>query len=303
VVFAVRFYGQDPQQDRETPRWVGDEPGLRWLSFAGGGRAQGKTIRIPAVWDPRADFTHKYVEPVVAALAARLDGKPHVWYVQAALGHLGNMTVQPSAGGARAILDPASGWSAGAWEKYCREVVGTYRRHFRSAPPLLIDEMMLLRDRDTDNGQQEAARIIGRELAPAGVALVQLQVEGTRETIPPFFRHARALAAHGALRNAERGLGRYGVGDDWPLWVPEKRRDQGGTRGRDEVWLRQAVKYAFGGIEGAPPLPTTILCCQLPETLASHPDAPEFRPEVARAMKEASARLQEQDRQIFGSDN
>jgi hypothetical protein len=253
VVLALRFYGQDPVEGREIPSWVYRESGLSWVSFPGGGRAQGEKIRIPAVWNPEACFAVRYVEPLVRALARKLDGDPHVWYVQAALGHLGNLTVQPSAGGAEAILRPGSGWSVEAWSRYAREVLAVYRKHFRSTPLMVIDEVQLLRHKGEKNYQAEAARI-----------------------------------------------GRYGAGDDWPLWVPKERRDQGGTRGRDDEFLRRAITFAFGGA-GMPRLPTTILLCQLPEALASHPDADGYKPEVRRILKEASGRLQENDMRIFGA--
>src|SRR5262249_38015934 len=143
--------------------------------------------------------------------------------------------------------------------------------------------------------------IIGKELAHDAVSFIQYQLEGNDKDITPFFNHVKALDAHGAFHNAEKGLGRYGAGDDWPLWVPEKRRTRPATRGRDEIVLRRATNYAFGGLNGVRKLPTTILLCQLPEILASHPLYEDYRPEVYQILQQVSRRLQENDRRIFQS--
>jgi hypothetical protein len=251
-------------------------------------------------WSADVDFAGTYVAPVVRALAKEFDGNRHVWYVQVALGHLGNLTAQPSPKGREALLKPASQWTPAVWQEYCRKVLPVYREHFHSTPLLVVDEAMLLRDKKRQDYQEEAAKILGQEFARAGVTFVQFQLEGNTKDIMPFFDHVRALDAQGAYENAQKGVGRLGTGDDWPLWVPENRRNQGGTRGRDEAFLRHAIAYGFGDAGSPRKLPTTILLCQLPEILASHPEFEDYRPEVNKILKEASQRLHENDQQIFG---
>jgi len=68
-----------------------------------------------------------------------------------------------------------------------------------------------------------------------------------------------------------------------------------------ENYLRKSLDYAFGGIDGIPAIPTTILFCQKPEILASNPNNRNYRPEVAEALKKARERLKKNDLLIFGS--
>src|SRR5262249_34922117 len=96
-----------------------------------------------------------------------------------------------------------------------------------------------------------------------------------------------------------RGQVRYGVGDDWPLWVPENRRQTGGTKGRDHEFLRQSIANGFGGTNRPPGLPAAILPLRLPEILASTPHAPDYQPNVHQILTDASQQLEENDRRFF----
>jgi hypothetical protein len=70
---------------------------------------------------------------------------------------------------------------------------------------------------------------------------------------------------------------RLGLGDDWPLWIPEKRRIKNGKflADRDEAGLGRELQYAFGGVEELPKTHISILYVLQTEMEACHPDNPD----------------------------
>lgn len=282
VVVGLALYGQ-AVDDQQTPPWIYDEPSVRKLEFAGGGTAKGRKIRIPVVWDP--GFVEKHVDPMVGKFAAKFDGDPRVWYVMPGFGHIGNITCQPSKEGAAACLK--AGWTPQAWQDYCRRVAAVYRRHFTRTPIFLKAAGMLIRDRRHDYYKETCGQIL-LEMANQGACVVHFGLESDRSEMQDVYQHIEPL-----LLAVESGRSRLGLGDDWPLWVPESRRGQGPTLGHDEEHLRRTLENAFVGRDGKTPLPTTVLFCQQPEILASHPKAEEYRPAVAGALRWARQKLKE----------
>lgn len=289
VVVCPVLYGQNPD-DSLTPSWVYQQPGVRGVTFHGGGTAKGQLVRIPAVWDP--GFADRFVEPLAGALAGALAGNRHVWYVRPGFGHIGNLTAQPSKEGAPVLL--RAGFTPEKWEAYCRRSMAIYRRHFPDTPMLVMASALLVRDRRRDNYRHDLADLVA-EFGRDGAAVVHFDLEGERSRVAGA---AADLAAVAPL--AERGLTRLGLGDDWPLWVPAARRDQEPTRGHDDAYLRRVLDLAFGGVDGVPRLPTTILYCQLPEIQASHPSHRDYHAPVAEALRKARERLLANDRRFFG---
>ncbi len=289
VALNVVLYGQ-AVDDALTPPWLYEQTSVRAISFSGGGQAKGRTIRVPAVWDE--GFLEKYVEPMVEALARALDGNPAVWYVIPAFGHIGAMTAQPSKEGAQAFLK--AGWTVEKWNSYCRRTVNVYQRHFKKTPLFLKFERMFIRDRKHRYYEKEAAEL-AKEFGKKGVALIHLGLEADKESMMEAYRNLTEV-----IPVAHKGITRIGRGDDWPLWVPESRRQHKPTQGHDDKYFQKSLENAFGGLEGVPQVPTTILFCQEPEILASHPASSEYRPAVGEILKNARTRLKKVDQGIFG---
>ena len=290
VVIGLVLYGQTVD-DAKTPPWIYAQPNVREISFSGGGTAKGRQIRVPAVWDE--GFVEKYAEPMIEAFAKTFDGNPNVWYIMPGLGSNGNIAAQPSKDGAPAFL--AAGWTPEKWSNYCRQIMTVYQKHFRRTPLLLKSGGRFLRDPQRDNYNREAVELL-TEFGKQGTSLIHFSLEADKTTMMEVYSN---LA--GVVPDAQKGINRIGLGDDWPLWVPESRRKKGPTENHDENYLRKLLDYAFGGIDGIPAIPTTILFCQKPEILASNPNNRNYRPEVAEALKKARERLKKNDLLIFGS--
>ncbi|GEM_PF-1738128 len=287
VVLNFPLYGQSVN-DPQTPAWIYEQPGVRAISFHGGGTAKGQMIRIPAVWDK--GFAEQYVDPRVEALAKVLDGNPNIWYIMPGLGHIGNLNAQPSKEGAPALLH--AGWTPEKWSDYTRRTIEIYQKHFLRTP-LVIKSSGVLIGKSRTNPYQSEAAALHTELGKRGVALIHFGLEAEKEPMLKVYKNIE-----GFIPYARQGITRLGLGDDWPLWVPESRRKKGPTQGYDEDNLKKILDYAFGGIDGLPETPTTILFCQEPEILASYPDAPDYRPQVAEVLKKARERLKENERAI-----
>jgi hypothetical protein len=107
------------------------------------------------------------------------------------------------------------------------------------------------------------------------------------------------------LPSANNGTIRIGIGDDWPLWVPVSRREQKVTLMHDEGFLRQTLRYAFGGSDDLPRIPTTILYLQPPEMMVTNPkstrtDELAYNPAVYDILKQARMQLLANDALLFG---
>jgi hypothetical protein len=290
VVICLVLYGQGVD-DSHTPSWLYEQPDVRSISFHGGGSAKGSVVRIPAVWEP--GFAEKYIDPMVGAMARALDGNAHVWYVKPGFGHIGNMTAQPSKEGGPALVN--AGFTPEKWEDYCRRAMKIYRKHFTKTPLLLMATSLLIRDRHHDGYRKDITDLIS-EFGRQGTAIIHFDLESDRTRV------ARAFAdLAGVIPSALKGETRIGMGDDWPLWVPPTRRDQESTKNHDDAYLHRVLELAFGGTDGLPQVPTTILYCQLPELQASHPDSKDYHPPVAQSLRAARERLKKNDQELFGS--
>ena len=289
VALNIVLYGQ-AVDDVLTPPWIYEQQGVKAISFSGGGQAKGRKIRIPAVWEE--GFIDHYIEPMVSGFAKALDGNPSLWYVIPAFGHIGALTAQPSKEGGRALLE--AGWTPEKWSLYCRRTVDLYRKHFKKTPLFLKFSRMFIRDPRHGYYEKEASDLM-KEFGKGGVTVIHLDLEADKESSLAAYRNLTEV-----IPAAKRGLTRIGRGDDWPLWVPESRRNHKPTQGHDERYFQKSLEYAFGGFESIPEIPTTILFCQEPEILASHSENKEYRPAVGEILKNARARLKKVDQEIFG---
>jgi len=289
VVLNLLLYGQHPQ-GLQTPDWIYRQPGARAIPFSGGGQAKGERIQIPAVWEK--GFAEKYLEPLIAAYARVFDGHPSVWHIMPGFGHIGNMNCQPSADGSRACLE--AGWTPEQWMDYCRNVASIYQKRFKKTPLLLKAAGQFLRNRERDNYEAEASLLLS-EMARRGIATIKFGMSADPK---------KMLEIHAAISDVipfvERGTTRLGLGDDWPLWVPEHRREEGPNRGFGDDNLRKLLDNGFGGIHDVPKIPLTILFCQEPEILASHPRSKDHQPHVAELLKKARERLKAVELEISG---
>jgi hypothetical protein len=288
VVLNLILYGQGVD-DLQTPPWV-YQAGTEAISFPGGGRAKGQSIRIPKVWDP--SFLRERLDPLVAAFARQFNGQSGVWYAMVGLGHNGNLVAQP-AKTALNVLE-REGWTPEVWRGYCQDATEVYRKHFTRTPLIVKANHMLVRSRREDHFSGAADQIL-EDLGRSDVSIIALGLSANLDEVRAL--HARIapladLAAAGRLR--------LGVGDDWPLWVPEKRQGKAPTRGRDDAGFAQILERAFGGTDGLPEVPITILFVQEPEVSASRPRGPAFRPAVHDTLQRARDRLLQHDRRIFG---
>jgi hypothetical protein len=273
----------------ETPGWLYREPGCPVITFTGGGGAQGAKIALPMVW--KEGFAETYVEPMVAALAQAFDGDPRIWYVKVSFGHIGHLTAQPSPDGRRAFLE--AGWTPEKWGAYCRKVLAIYQKHFRKTPLLLTAEKLLIREQGPNTYREAEVKLL-EEFAQQGVTIIHVGIEDPAATDRIYAQIA------GAIPLARKGTIRLGMGDDWPLWIPPSRRRQSITKGHDEEYLRSRLRYAFGGLDGHPELPTTILYLQPPEVLVADPSNKRkgelgYHAEIQQILKNARARLLEND--------
>jgi len=291
VVILVGLYGQDAS-GKQTPHWLWNEPGVRGIEFAGGGGAKGAKIKVPAVWDER--FADQFLEPLIAALAKQFNGNPHVWYVMPGFGHIGNLNAQPSREGGPAFLE--AGFTGEKWLAYCRRVAALYQKHFTKTPLLLKSAGQFLKDKKHDNYRKEVGDLL-LVLGQQGIAIIQFGLDANAESQAMKIVYERSAVLSPL---AQKGITRIGLGDDWPLWVPESRRGKGPTAGQDEKYLRQALDNAFGGQGAVQAIPTTLLFCQAPEILASAPQSKDYNQDVAAALKSARDRLKKNEQAIFG---
>ncbi len=291
-VVSVVLYGQGVD-DRQTPPWLYKEKDVRSFWFNGGGTAKGRKIRLPAVWDET--FVAKYMEPLVSKLAQELDGNKSVWYVKIGYGHIGNVTAQPSASGGPAFVE--NGFTPVAWAAYCDKTTAVYKKYFKSTPLILMTPGALLRNTQYGKLEKENSEIVASQCAQ-DVSAIHFGLEQNAGKVWKLVGRLQPM-----LQQASKGTIRFGLGDDWPLWVPEKRRDKAATRGLDDPTLENTLNNAFGGINGLPKLPTTILLVQLPEMLASSPGADEYHKPVADALSAARVRMKAIDAEIFAKDS
>ncbi len=170
-----------------------------------------------------------------------------------------------------------------------------YRKNFTNVPLIIKAAGIFIKNPKRDNYRKEASDLI-TEFGKEGTAIIGFGLDADRNAMIQVYNKVS-----GVIPYARLGITRIGLGDDWPLWVPERRREKSPTRGRDEQFLRKSLTNAFGGTDGIPEIPTTIYFAQEPEILASNPNSKNYRPEVAEILKEGRDRLKKNDRAIFGN--
>ena len=301
VVLGLTPYGQE--SGKWTPNWLYEQPDVQTVGpFAGGGAAAGKPIRIPAVW--KEGFAAKYFAPRLKKLAEAFDGDGTVWYVQLGLGHIGNVTAQPSPGGADAMVK--AGWTPEKWGDYCRSTAAIYQQYFRKTPLLFVCETILIRHRKENNFQGQANAIF-EALTQQGIAGIYLGLGYDHEAATKGIYQGIETS----IPAAARGVCRLGLGRDWPIWVPEYRRTLRPTVGCDEVFFQRTLNAMFTNPADGQALPTTIIYCNPPEILASTPAHTSekqvekdcyYRPAVYDILNNARQRLLSNDKKIFTPD-
>ncbi|MGH8659490.1 MAG: beta-galactosidase [Nitrososphaera sp.] len=286
IILGFMTYDQDPR-DPATPDWLYDR-GITNIGFRGGGVSKGTPISVPKTWDDA--YLRAYGE-FVRKIGQRYDNNPLIWYIAPAFGHLGNLTAQPSKGGSRAFL--AEGWTADIWKTFCLQVVESYQKAFPNTPLLAKSAPRLLRDRRRDHYSKESDEIL-IDVAKRRVSVVTGGLEPelsalNKNNVVSRLARLSTLALSGEIR--------VGISDDWPLWVPEKRRQkQIMLADRDEMGLKQELRYAFGGVEGLDKTNISIIFVLHPEIDASHPEnGAAQNKEVYRLLDAARKRLKEED--------
>ncbi|MCX7015348.1 MAG: hypothetical protein NTW86_22815 [Candidatus Sumerlaeota bacterium] len=256
-------------------------------AFAGA-IAKGGEIDVPKAWD-EAYFVE--YEKLIKTLGARYNGVPGIWSVRPAFGHIGNVNAQPSKGGGPAFL--AEGWTPEIWTALCLRVTQAFQSAFPDTPLIVLSSKQLLKNKERDDYAKEVGGIL-ESLAQRRVSIISYGLEPTVEPLVKFNIIGRlaALAPY-----ALRGEIRLGVGDDWPLWVPEERREKAKFLAqRDEDGLARELTYAFGGVEGLPESHVSVMFVLHPEIEASHPDlGPQQNKKLFNVLAAARERLKRED--------
>ncbi len=283
IVFSFSTYGQSPK-NKHTPDWLYDKS-VKKMTFKGGGVSKGDLVSVPKVWDNT--YLREY-EKFIRNVGERYANEPYIWYIMPGLGHIGNINAQPSKGGAISFLK--EGWTPAIWKDFCLQVVKLYQAAFPNTPLLVKSSPMLLRDRKHDKYLKEANEILV-ELAKRRVSVITFGLEPDRKSLDK--NNVLSRLAQLSTYTLSGDI-RAGIGDDWPLWVPETRQRSKPTLGRDEAGLSRELQYAFGGIEGLPKSNISILYVLHPEIDASHPDKGiSQNKEVYRLLEAARKRLKE----------
>ncbi|MCX7012919.1 MAG: beta-galactosidase [Candidatus Sumerlaeota bacterium] len=286
LVLEVSTYGQSPGA-QPTPDWLYGK-GVKAIRFSGGGVAKGRDIDVPKVWEgPYLEIYGRFIR----RLAERYNGNPTIWFVMPGYGHIGNLNAQPSAGGGPAFL--AEGWTPDKWKEFCRRVTGLWQEAFPATPLLVKSAPQFLRDKRHDNYLKEANELLG-DLAAMHVSIITFGLTPNLEQL----KDAQVCDRLAALEPlAMCGAVRLGIGDDWPLWIPEERRkNEKFIADRDENGLRNELNYAFGGVEGLPATHVSMMYVLHPEIGASHPQlGAEQNKALYEILAAARQRLKEDD--------
>lgn len=256
VVIQVVLYGQ-AVDNSITPAWVFQKSDVKTIRFSGGGVAKGREVRVPAVW--QGNFAEHYISPLVSALAREFDGDNRIWYVHPGFGHLGHLTAQPSRDGGPAFL--AASWTPESWSNYCKKTTELYRKNFKKSALMFSSSPKLITDKKHQGYAKEALQLC-TQLAQANDAVLFLGVNADASLMSDLGQAASEFAPLALEKNL-----RLGMGDDWPLWVPESRRGRGPTYGEDAAFLEKALSNCFEFQNKT--IPTTFLYLNPPEALAS----------------------------------
>jgi hypothetical protein len=291
-VLGIAAYGQNPKQPL-TPEWVYDVKGVKRIFFAGGGVAKGAKVCVPRPWDEV--FVQEYGK-LIRKAGDRYNGKPGIWFVEAGLGHIAELTAQPSSGGGPAFL--AEGFTPAIWKTYCHQIAQSYQDAFPDTPLIVKASNMLVRDR-AHRHYCDAADEILAELAQRHISIITFGLEPTMEGIrendlPQRYARLSSFSRSGQIR--------FGAGDDWPLWVPPERRTARFIAGRDEKGLAKEIQYAFGDMEGLPKSYISLMFVLHPEMSACHPEQGAAQnKEIFQLFTAARQRLIQEDPIITGT--
>ncbi|MFH0981970.1 MAG: beta-galactosidase [Planctomycetota bacterium] len=263
-----------------TPPWVYDE-GVPAIEFQAKPRDE-KKVKLPRVWDsPR--FMVLY-EEYVTALAKRYDGDPRVSFVWIGVGHLGFTVADASKGGMTAL--PRAGWTPEKWTAYIEKVIDLYAGHFNKTPTLLGTGPIWTR-RERGNAIVPQMRHLAVYAASKGTSLLLKGLDPDPKVYAstPFSEMLDALGQ----TPLPKGFTLF-MGDDWPLWVDERRRAQNRHEAnRDEAGFRAALSTALSEWDRLGRKCDFVLVLLAPEMQATTPGVPEYRPEVAAILKEFMA--------------
>lgn len=287
LVLAISTYGQHVD-NQPTPEWLYDR-GVKRIRFQGGGVAKGEPITVPKVWDDA--YLREYGR-FIRALGRRYNSESGIWYVMPGFGHIGNVNAQPSKNGGPAFL--AEGWTPEIWTELCKDVAGLYQAALPDIPLIVKSAKQILKNSDHDHYYTQANDILA-ELAKRNVSIIGFGLEPDIERL----RRNHAVERIAQLSSyALRGDIRLGIGDDWPLWIPEERRKKNVKFlvGRDEEGMARELQYAFGGIEGLPRTHISLIYVLQTELEASHPKNEKGQNErVYELLAAARKRLKKED--------
>jgi hypothetical protein len=229
---------------------------------------------------------------LIRALGKKYNGRPEIWYVVPGCGHIGNLTAQPSKNGGPAFL--AEGWTPEIWMHHCLAVTELFQQAFPDTPLIVKSEQILIRDK-TRNNYSDGLNAILLEMAKRHVSIIGCGLEPDIEII----HKTGAVSSISRLAQyALTGGIRLGMGDDWPLWIPEERRKRSGPfiSGRDDAGLARELQYAFGDGEGLEKTHISVMFVLHPEIGASHPDSEDGQNKtVYELLKNARDRLKRED--------
>jgi hypothetical protein len=266
LVLAISTYGQHVER-QPTPEWLYGK-GVKAIRFHGGGVAKGDMITVPKVWDET--YLREYAK-LIRELGKRYNREKSIWYVMPGLGHIGNVNAQPSKNGGPAFL--AEGWTPEIWTQFCKDVADLYQPAFPDIPLIVKSANQFLKNKEHNHYYEKANELLA-ELAKRRVSVIGFGLEADIEKI----RRNNAVERIANLSEYTlSGNVRLGLGDDWPLWIPEKRRIKNGKflADRDEAGLGRELQYAFGGVEELPKTHISILYVLQTEMEACHPDNPD----------------------------
>lgn len=314
VIIQPMLYNQNPRtlpspsaDNDATPGWFFEEnPDLR-ICFNGGGQADNELVCVPKVWEAtRIDVVSRYIAPLVGALANRYDSNPSMFYVMPGIGHIGNLTAQPSNRNGEGVI-PAPhafynhGWTPALWADYVTRTETVYQDVFVNTPLLIKAAGILL------NVQNPAIAPWLLPLAPPHFSDTAELLLGQSALLGISGVHFGITDDQGAMLellqkidpnvfNAARdGINRFGFGDDWPLF-----RD---AAGGDSCRFQQLLNNAFE-VPGFDSIPTSLLFVQTDDLLQTADigntgNNPTCTVDARSALEEARQRLFEVSVEIF----